>query len=257
MLRKRHLPLLALFGLGLPVSSAAQESFALEDLLRIGRERNPTVQALRAEHSAMEAQRKASGRWANPELEYEWGSGDPRDGGATRNLSGFTARQVLENPFIRHYRLGGIEAEVDAAAEDVRSGVLDVELEIRMHVYRILFLQEMLELARLNEEALGEIRTLIETRARVGEVRELEAIRLRVEHLKARNERQAAAMELDQYRRHLNTFLGNALPEDFTLTGSLKAGGPEPDLDRPGKKIRAAQTAPFGAFPLFWAAAGV
>jgi cobalt-zinc-cadmium efflux system outer membrane protein len=237
MLQKRYLPLLALLGLGLPVSSTAQESFALEDLLRIGRERNPTVQALQAEHSAMEAQRKASGRWANPELEYEWGSGDPRDGSANRDLSGFTARQTLENPFIRHYRLGGIEAEVDAAAEDVRSGVLDVELEIRMHVYRILFLQEMLELARLNEEALGEIRALIETRARVGEVRELEAIRLRVEHLKARNERQAAEMELDQYRRHLNTFLGNALPEDFTLTGSLEAGGPEPDLDRLTREV--------------------
>lgn len=237
MLRQRYLLLLGLLCLGAPVPSAAQEAFALEDLLRIGRERNPTVQALRAEHSAMEAQRKASGRWTNPELEYEWGSGDPRDGGATRDLSGFTARQALENPFTRHYRLGGIEAEVDAAAEDVRSGELDVELEIRMHFYRILFLQEMVELAHLNEEALAEIRSLIETRARVGEVRELEAIRLRVEHLKARNERQAAEMELDQYRRHLNTFLGNALPEDFALAGSLEAHGPEPELDRLTREV--------------------
>lgn len=179
----------------------------------------------------MEAHRKASGRWTNPELEYEWGSGEPRDESVTRSLSGFTARQVVENPFIRHYRLGRIEAQVDAAAEDVRSGALDVELEIRTHFYRILFLRELVELARLNEEALAEIRALIETRARVGEVRELEAIRLRVEHMKARNERQAAETELDQYRRHLNVFLGNALPETFNLEGSLDTIGVEPSLD--------------------------
>ena len=200
-------------------------------------ERNPTVQALRAEHSAMEAHKKAAGRWENPELEYEWGSGEPRDGSASRSLSGFTARQVLENPLTRHYRLGGMEARVDAAAEDVRSGILDVELEIRMHFYRILFLQEMVELARLNEEALSEIRTLIETRARVGEVRELEAIRLRVEHLRARNELEAVEMELDQYRQHLNTFLGKVLPEDFALEGSLDASGAEPDLDRLTREV--------------------
>lgn len=231
MLRRRPLLLLALLGLGVPRPGASQERYALEDLLRIGRERNPTVQALRAEHSAMEAHRKASGRWTNPELEYEWGSGDPWDGSASRSLSGFTARQVLENPFTRHYRLGGIEAQVDAAGEDVRSGVLDVDLEIRMHFYRILFLREMVELARQNEEALSEIRTLIDTRARMGEVRQLEAIRLRVEHLRSRNELEALEMELDQYRQHLNTFLGNVLPEAFTLEGSLETVGPEPDLE--------------------------
>jgi len=232
MVQLRRALLLATLGLGIPLATSGQQRFTLQDLLEVGRERSPTILALQAEHAAMEARRRDAGRWENPELEYEWGSGDPREGGPEQSLSGFSARQVLENPLTRHYRLGALEAEVEAAAEDVRSGILDVELEIRTHFYRILYLREMVRLARLNEEALGEIRTLIETRARVGEVRELEAIRLRVEHLRARNEVEKAEMELDQYRRHLNTFLGNILPEDFALDGTLTADPGEPDLDQ-------------------------
>lgn len=237
MARRHCIILLALLAVGRSVPSQAQEVFTLSELLSLGRERNPTVLALMAEHAAEEARRAALGRWENPELEYEWGSGDPLEGDGSRSLSGFSLRQVVENPLTRHHRLESVRAEADAAGEAVRSGVLDVEFEIRMHFYRILYLQDMVELSRMNEEALSEIRNLIETRARVGEVRELEALRLRVEHMRARNELEAVEMELDQYRQHLNTFLGNALPEDFVLQGSLESGDEEPDLDHLTREI--------------------
>lgn len=215
-----------------PEPSQARETYTLEALLRIGRERNPTLASLRARELAMEEGKRASGRWENPELEFDWGTGDPRSGGASRSLSGFRASQRLENPLTRHYRLTALEAEVAAAGEEIRSATLEVSYEIRLHYYRILFLEEVVELARLNEEALAEILDLIETRAEVGEVRELEAIRLRVEHMRARNETEAARIELDQYRQHLNTFLGNVLPPGFQLDGSLSVDPEEPDLAR-------------------------
>ncbi len=221
----------ALLALVLPATAASQETYSLEELLRLGREQNPTLQALRANETALEADRRASGRWENPELGFETGTGDPSEGGASRSLEGFTLSQTLENPFRRHYRLSAMGSLSDAAGEEFRSGLLDLEYEIRLHYYRILYLSELSRLARINEEALDEIRGLIETRAALGEVKELEAIRLRVEALRARNETEAAEMELEQYRKHLNTFLGNALPADFQLTGSLAADEPEPDLD--------------------------
>ena len=220
-----------LLALCLPGVAGAQQSYTLEELLRIGRERSPTVLALRAEHSAMEADRRDAGRWQNPELEYEAGRGEIFDEVGTRSLSGFTIRQVIENPLTRHYRLGALSSQAEAAGERVRAGILDVEYEIRMHYHGILYLQELSRLARLNEEALLAIRGLIETRAAVGEVRQLEAIRLRVEHLRARNELEASELELDQFRKHLNTFLGNALPSDFALVGDATADQEDPDLD--------------------------
>lgn len=230
MVRPRSilLPLLLLLGLGEPL--AGQEGFTLAELLQMGRDNSPLVLALRAEMAAQEAGRRAAGRWDNPDLAYEWGTGEPFDGGPDRSLRGFSAQQRLENPLTRHFRMGSLQAGVEAAAEEVRAGILDVEHEIKLHFFRVLYLMERVELAALNEEALSEIRSLIETRAAVGEVRELEAIRLRVEHLRARNELEAARLELDQYRSHLNTFLGNALPEGFQLLGTLEAHSSEPDL---------------------------
>ncbi len=221
----------ALFAALLPAAAKGQEAFSLDDLLRIGRDQNPTIQALRAQQAAMEADRRASGRWENPELEFEAGTGDPFEAGESRSLHGLSVSQSIENPIARHYRLSALNAEAQAAGEEVRSGILDVDYQVRMHYYRILYLTELSRLSRLNMEALGEIRDLIETRAEVGEVRELEAIRLRVEFLRARNETEAADTELDQYRKHLNTFLGNSLPEGYRLTGQLTAAVAEPDLD--------------------------
>ena len=208
-----------------------EAGFTLATLLRIGREQNPTLASLRARRAALAEGKRASGRWENPEMEFEWGTGDPRDGGVSRSLSGFSASQTLENPLTRHFRMNALEARVEAAGEEVRSATLEVSYEIRLHYYRILFLQEVVALTRLNEEALAEILDLIETRAEVGEVRELEVIRLRVEHMRARNETEAARIELDQYRQHLNTFLGNVLPPDFRLEGTLTAEGEEPELN--------------------------
>jgi cobalt-zinc-cadmium efflux system outer membrane protein len=247
-----------------PSAAAAQEAYSLGDLLRIGRERSPTVLALRAEAAARAADRRDAGRLANPELEYERGSGSPFEGTGSRTVEGFVIRQEIENPLTRHHRLGALSAMAAASDQGVRSGVLAVDYEVRLHFHRILYLERLVEAARLNAEALAGIRELVEARARVGEVKEMEAIRLRVEHLRAANEAEAALLELDQYRRHLNTFLGNVLAEDFTLVGELEAGGVVPDLqelvarslpehpellraeresDAAGSELRASQTA--------------
>jgi cobalt-zinc-cadmium efflux system outer membrane protein len=218
--------------LSLPAGAHAQESYTLQDLLQIGRKVNPTVLSLRAGRAALEANRKDMGRLPNPELEYETGEADLFDSSESRSVGGLSLRQAIENPLARHHRLAALDRGVDAAGERVRHGEMEVDYEVRSHFFRILYLQEQLNLARLNEEALEAIRGLIETRAAVGEVRELETIRLRVEHMRAQNQTQAVEMELEQYRRHLNTFLGNSLPHDFELVGELAADLVVPDLAR-------------------------
>ncbi len=212
-----------------PATSGAQEAYTLQDLIRIGRERNPTLLALRADQAAAEAHRRASGRWENPALHFESGTGKPYQTGDRRTVEGWTIRQAVENPLARHHRLSSLSSLAAVAGEEVRMGILEVDYEVRIHFFRVLFLMELLELARLNEEALEAMSDLVAVRAEVGEVRELEAIRLRIEHRRARNETEAAAMELDQYRRHLNTFLGNVLPPDFRLVGELAAEEHDPD----------------------------
>lgn len=213
--------LCALLLLGMPTPSASQESFSLDQLLAFGQERNYGLLALKAERDALEAGRRDAGRFQNPELEFATGDAEPFDDAETRTVREFSVSQTIGNPLVRHYSLGARRDEVEAATEGVRYGVLEVDYEIRTHFFRILYLQELVELARLNEEALEEVSSLIETRASVGEVRELEAIRLRVEHMRSQNHVNEAELELTQFRRHLNMLLGNSLPEGYRLTGQL------------------------------------
>ena len=213
-----------------PQEAYAQESYTMEDLLRIGRERNPNLLSLRAERDAQVAGRRDAGRFQNPELEYERGEGDLFESSETKSIREWAIRQPIENPLVRHYRLGSLQNEVEAADQGVRFGILGVEHEVRLHYFRILYLREVLTLARLNEEALAEVRGLIETRARAGEVRDLEAIRLRVEHMRAQNDAQAADLELAQFRDHLRMFLGNVLPDSYVLEGELTSDLTVPDL---------------------------
>ena len=191
--------------------SYAQESYSLADLIRVGREQNPHLLSLRAGRASMEAARRDAGRLLNPELEFATGEGDAFESSETKSLRELGLSQTIPNPLARHYRMGALKSEVAAAGEGVRFGAIGVDYEIRLHFYRILYLQELLEVAGLNEDALEEVRGLIETRARAGEVRELEAIRLRVEHMRAQNQVQAVELELAQFRQHLNSGLGTRL----------------------------------------------
>ena len=231
-LSRLALPVLLLSLLRVPVLAQNQpgQGYSLAELLKIGREKNPSVLALTAHHAATDADRRNAGRLSNPEIRFEAGTGEPFGAADSRSLRGFSVQQVIENPISRHFRMKARGLEVDASGEDLRSGIADIEYQIRTHFYRVLYLQELVRLNRLNEEALDAIRGLIETRAELGEVRELEAIRLRVEHLRAQNEVRAAEIEMEQFRRHLNTFLGNELPEDYALLGTLTSAAFEPDL---------------------------
>ncbi|MGD2121457.1 MAG: TolC family protein [Gemmatimonadota bacterium] len=208
-----------------------QEAFTLDDLIELARERNPDLLAMQAERESLDADRRDAGRLHNPEIEWAMGEGDPFESTEKRTLREISVSQIIENPLSRHFRQGARRKVVEAADEGIRFGRLELDSEVRLHFYRILFLEERLAIARLNEEALDEIRGLIETRARVGEVKELETIRLRVEHMRAQNEVTAAELELSQFRQHLNTFLGNALPGDYSLVGDLDSGHAVPDFE--------------------------
>jgi len=180
----------------------------------------------------MAADRRDAGRLGNPEVEYLVGEGDPFEAAGSRSVSEIGVRQPIENLLTRHYRLGAMDREVAAGEEEARYGALEVDHEIRLDFYTILYLQQLVDLRRLNTQALDEVRRLTEARARAGEVKDLEAIRLRVEHLRAQNDLNAAELELEQSRRQMNMALGDALPADYVLEGALEdgTGGAVPEI---------------------------
>jgi outer membrane protein TolC len=76
---------------------------------------------------------------------------------------------------------------------------------------------------RHNLENLERTAELVAVRARQGEVRELERLKLQVEAMRARTSLHDTMGELDGARAALDRRLGDALPEGFRLQGVLEA----------------------------------
>ena len=220
---KRLFILLIIFAALLPsyVEADQEEDFTLSRAIEIALERNHQLRALASEIEAHGYAYQASKRLFNPSLGYELGNAASYDGTVERNTSGVSLSQYLENPLKRLYRIRTSESEWQASRFAFGSLSLDVIFEVKRNFYMILMLDEKEALAERNFESLEQSLNLVEIRVRLGETRELEAIRLQVEVMRGRNELNSVRTEKLLARNRLNSLLGESLPTGFSLAGEL------------------------------------
>ncbi len=198
-----------------------KKDFTLPEIIDLGINNNPTLLAKAQEVAAKKAAFQASRRLDNPELEVHVGEGKLHGTAEKRNTDGISLSQYVENPFKRHHRIQMFEKEWQASEYFFHFSRLDITYEIKQLFYKVLLLKNKKELAQKNLSSLQETHQLILKRVNLGETKELEAIKLYVETLKARNELNRTDTELRLAKENLNKFLGNSLPSDFTVIGKL------------------------------------
>jgi len=197
------------------------KEFTLSDITAIGLKQNPLISAKRSEIEARKSAYQASQRLVNPQLEFHMGQAESHDKLIKRDTEGVSLSQRIENPFARHHRIRISEEDWKATEYQYSTLVLNVTFEIKELFHRILLLKEKGDLAQKNLDSIKKIHSLIKRRASLGEVRELESIKLYVETLKAQNELSRIKTRLKLAQENLNAYLGNFLPPDFSVTGDL------------------------------------
>jgi cobalt-zinc-cadmium efflux system outer membrane protein len=196
--------------------------FSLQELVDIGLANSPMVAAKMQEVNARYAAYKAAKRFTNPKLTLAWGKAESYDALEQRNTSEFVISQPLENPFKRHYRIQVFERGWEATEYLLEYTKLELKYEIKNHYYQILLQKKKSEFAKRNADSIAEIHRLILKRAQLGEVKELEAIKLQVESLRAQNALNKIWTYLQLAKERLNKFLGTSLPPDFSVQGELE-----------------------------------
>jgi cobalt-zinc-cadmium efflux system outer membrane protein len=204
------------------IQAQNSKEFILQELVDIGLTNSPLVAAKVQEVNAKHAAYKAAKRLSNPEFTFAWGKAESYDELEQRNTSEFVINQPLENPFKRHHRIQVFERDWEATEYLLELTKLELKHEIKNHYFQILLLKKKLDLAKKNADSIAEIHQLILKRAQLGEVKELEAIKLQVESLKAQNALNKIWTELELAKERLNKFLGNTLPLDFNIQGELE-----------------------------------
>jgi len=203
------------------VLSNEKKESNLPEIINLGLKNNPLISAKLREVEAKKAAYQASKLLFNPELEFHKGKGEFFDTSVERSTDGVSLSQYIENPLKRHYRIQMHEKDWQASEYLFNFSKLEVTFEIKNLFYKILLLKNKTGFAQKNLASIREIHKLIEKRARLGEVKELEAIKLYVETLKAQNELNKIQTELKLAKENLNKFLGYSLPPDFSVLGEL------------------------------------
>lgn len=204
-----------------PALSAQKPAYTLDELVAMGLARNPRIAAGALEVSAAESAYRASRRLFNPDLEFRLGRAEFHDLDDGRGTYGFSLSQSIESPFKRRNRIG-LERNVweeKASAQEYLT--MEVVGEIKVRAYALLLLQEKERLLERIAGSVREMEQIVRARADLGEVRPLDAIKLRVEVLKAEQATAALRAEMATARDDLNALLDNGLAPDFTVSGRL------------------------------------
>lgn len=196
-------------------------TFSLTELIDLAIQNSPVIAAKLEEVNAKNAAYLASKRLTNPELGLSWGKAKRYDSLGERNTSELLISQYLENPFKRHYRIQVFERDREAAEYLLEYAKLELIHEIKNHYFQILLQKNKSELAKKNADSIAEIHRLILKRAQLGEVKELEAIKLQVESLRAQNVLNKTGTDWQLAKDRLNKSLGNILAPDFNVQGEL------------------------------------
>jgi len=200
---------------------AEKMEYTLPEIIDLAQMNNPLLAAKKNEVLARKASYEAAKRLANPELEFSMGRAKAYDEVTKRNTGGVSLSQYLENPFKRHFRIQVYAKDWEAAAFGQDTLILEVTYVIKRLYFDILRQKSRLELAQKNLDSIQKIHRLIERRAQLGEIKELEAIKLYVESLQAQREVTRIRTDLLLAKEKLNQYLGSALPPDFTAAGTL------------------------------------
>lgn len=210
--------IILLFSFGFTKS---KKEYTLDEIIDFGLKNNPSILAKEQEVKAMKALYESSKLFLNPEIEFEKGRGKSAETKEKINTGGISIQQPLENPIKRKYRIRMFERNWEAFQASLDFSKIEIIYEIKNLYFSILLQRNLEKIAFRNLDSIKKMYQLIKKRVQLGESKELEAIKLNVETLKAQNELERTKTELRLAKDHLNKFLGNVLPSDFTVQGQL------------------------------------
>jgi cobalt-zinc-cadmium efflux system outer membrane protein len=202
----------------------------IENYVEIVMGSHPGAQAARALDDAAAAESRSARLLPDPTLEVSLGKGrSAADSSVRATETGITLSQVI--PWFPA-RADAIAAADHAAAARRAEGSAArwrLGIDARLAFYRVLQARALVEVARATESDARSLLDLVGRRASLGEAREVDRIKARVEWLKQQRDLRAAEREAEAAEAGLRTLAASPLPVPLVLHGELP--GP---ADAPG-----------------------
>jgi len=213
-LRGRLMPLLAC--LFVAAQAAPAEQLTLEEAIRTALDRNPALQAARADSAASEAHAIGARARTNPELVVAPGIAGPA--GSDEELS---VSQSLETNGARQARTRIAGAEFDASRANAAVVEREVVRDVKQAYWDIALAQSTVELNKDNVTLAESLYAAAKRQVEVGTAPGSHGIKTEVELARSRQELLRAETELTQAKAVLNSVLGREPDTSFDLAEKL------------------------------------
>ena len=208
--------------LGGAAALRADEPLRIETFVEIVLQSHPAAQAARAFDESAAAESRVARLLPDPTLEVSLGQGrSATDSSVRATETGITLSQVI--PWFPA-RAAGIEAadySADARRAEGAATRWRLRIDARLAFYRLLQARALVDVARATEMDARSLLDLVSRRASLGETREVDRIKARVEWLKQQRELYKAQREADAAEAALRTLAVSPLSRPLALHGEL------------------------------------
>jgi len=199
----------------------AQRKYKIDQLIELALGKNPSISSALSSIDIAKGELRAAKAYPNPDLEFFLARGKSREGNNTDAEFGIAVTQPFEWPLKRHYRRKAAEEEIKAVEFEKEAVKIELIFTTKQLYYSILLAKKDVEITKQNLETSKTLLSIIERRVELGESRELDFIKSRVETLNFERALIRAETNLGAVKAILNRFLGNSLEKDFDLEDEL------------------------------------
>lgn len=200
----------------------ADEPLRMEAFVEIVLQAHPAAQAARAFDEAAAAESRVARLFPDPTLELSLGQGrSVTDSSVRATETGITLSQVIPWFPARANAIDAADHAADARRAEGTATRWRLRIDARLAFYRVLQARALVDVARATEVDARSLLDLVSRRASLGETREVDRIKARVEWLKQQRELYRAQREADAAEVALRTLAVSPLPRPLVLHGEL------------------------------------
>jgi cobalt-zinc-cadmium efflux system outer membrane protein len=199
----------------------AQRKYKIDELMELAIEKNPSVYSALSDIDIAKGELRAAKAYPNPDLEFSLAKGKSREDNSSEAEFGISVIQPIEWPLKRLYRRKAGEEEVKISQFEKEAVKAELIFTTKQLYYSILLAKKDVDIARQNLDTSKTLLSIIERRVELGESRELDFIKSRIETLKSERELIRAETNLSTVKAILKRFIGNSLKKDFDLEGEI------------------------------------
>jgi len=199
-----------------------QRLYKIDEIIEIALEKNPSVSSAISSIDIVKGKLRATKAYPNPEVKFFLANGKSREDNSTDTEYGIAVEQPLEWPLKRLYRRKAAEEAIRVTEFEKEAVKVEIIFTAKQLSYLILLSKKDTEIAIQNLDTSRTLLSIIERRVELGESRELDFIKTRIETLKIERDLIRAETNLSLVKAVLNRFLADSLEEDFDIDGELK-----------------------------------